>query len=117
MISLVYMIYVVSSNTLCCFSHSKTVGKQRTCLRKNHMNHDVVEVNSSNPPMLPSPFLYEKEPGYEAMCQLLLNKPHNGHLAALFLMRNSSKENWSVLLGSMEKKSTISLWEKFVAYH
>ena len=49
------------------------------------MNHDVVEVNSSDPPMLPSPFLYEKEPGYEAMCQLLLNKPHNGRLAALFL--------------------------------
>ena len=32
----------------------------------NHMNHDVAEVNGSNPPMLPGSFLYEKEPGYEA---------------------------------------------------
>ena len=32
----------------------------------NHMNHDVAEVNGSDPPMLPGSFLYEKEPGYEA---------------------------------------------------
>ena len=32
----------------------------------NHMTHDVAEVNSSDPPMLPGSFLYEKEPGYEA---------------------------------------------------
>ena len=30
------------------------------------MNHDVAEVNGSDPPMLPGSFLYEKEPGYEA---------------------------------------------------
>ena len=30
------------------------------------MNHDIAEVNSSKPPMLPGSFLYEKEPGYEA---------------------------------------------------
>ena len=30
------------------------------------MNHDVAEVNGSDPPMLPASFLYEKEPGYEA---------------------------------------------------
>ena len=32
----------------------------------NHMNHDIAEVNGSDPPMLPGSFLYEKEPGYEA---------------------------------------------------
>ena len=32
----------------------------------NHMNHDVAEVNGSDPPMLPGSFLYEKEPGYKA---------------------------------------------------
>ena len=36
----------------------------------NHMNHDVAEVNGSDPPMLPGSFLYEKEPGYEAKGQL-----------------------------------------------
>ena len=30
------------------------------------MNHDVAEVNSFDPRMLPGSFLYEKEPGYEA---------------------------------------------------
>ena len=30
------------------------------------MNHDVAEVNGSDPRMLPGSFLYEKEPGYEA---------------------------------------------------
>ena len=33
------------------------------------MNHDVAKVNGSNPWMLPGSFLYEKEPGYEAMAQ------------------------------------------------
>ena len=33
---------------------------------KTGMNHDVAEVNGSDPPMLPGSFLYEKEPGYEA---------------------------------------------------
>ena len=33
----------------------------------NHMNYDVAEVNSSDPQMLPGSFLYEKEPGYEAL--------------------------------------------------
>ena len=28
----------------------------------NHMNRDVVEVNSSEPPMLPGSFLYEARP-------------------------------------------------------
>ena len=32
----------------------------------NHMNHDIAEVNYTDPPMLPGSFLYEKEPGYEA---------------------------------------------------
>ena len=32
----------------------------------NHMNHDVTEVNGSNPPMLPGSFFYEKECGYKA---------------------------------------------------
>jgi len=32
----------------------------------NHMNDDVVEVNGSDPPVLPGSFLHEKEPGYEA---------------------------------------------------
>jgi len=31
------------------------------------MNDDLVEVNGSAAPMLPGPFLHEKEPGYEAM--------------------------------------------------
>ena len=31
----------------------------------NHMNHDVAEVNGSDPPMFPGSFLYEKEPGYQ----------------------------------------------------
>ena len=30
------------------------------------MNHDVAEVNGSDPSMLPGSFLYEKGPGYEA---------------------------------------------------
>ena len=38
------------------------------------MNHDVAEVNGSDPPTLPGSFLYEKEPGYEAM--LAHAKPH-----------------------------------------
>ena len=36
------------------------------------MKNDVAEVNDSDPPMLPGSFLYEKEPGYEAREQLLL---------------------------------------------
>ena len=32
---------------------------------KSH-EHDVAEVNGSDPPMLPGSFLDEKEPGYEA---------------------------------------------------
>ena len=35
----------------------------------NHMNHDVAEVNGSDPPMLPGAFLYEKEPGYEVVSE------------------------------------------------
>ena len=59
---------------------------------------------------------------FASMWQLLLNKLHNGCLTALFwkyLMRNSSEENWSVILGPMEKNIElflISLWKKFVAY-
>ena len=41
----------------------------------NHMNHDVAEVNGSDPPMLSGSFLYEKEPGYEAK-----RKVHVDHL-------------------------------------
>ena len=37
------------------------------------MNHDVAEVNGSDPPMLPGSFLYEKEPGYEASYVLPLD--------------------------------------------
>ena len=36
----------------------------------NHMNHDVAEVNGSDPPMLLGSILYEKEPGYEARVPL-----------------------------------------------
>ena len=74
------MIYMVSSNALCCFSHSKTVWKMYMPSHKshdnfqnqgviavNHMNHDVAEVNCSDPPMFPGSFLYKKEPGYKAM--------------------------------------------------
>ena len=33
----------------------------------NHMNHDIAKMNGSDSPMLPGSFLYEKEPGYEAI--------------------------------------------------
>ena len=33
---------------------------------KNYMNHDIVEVNGSDLPVLPGFFLFEKEIGYEA---------------------------------------------------
>ena len=36
----------------------------------NHMNHDVAQVNSSDLPILPGSFLYEKEPGYLSVCRL-----------------------------------------------
>ena len=39
------------------------------------MNHDVAEVNGSDPPMLPGSFLYEKEPGYEANVRARVIKP------------------------------------------
>ena len=43
----------------------------------NHINHDVVEVNSSDSPILPGSFLYEKEPGYEALFYMgIHNKFH-----------------------------------------
>ena len=46
------------------------------------MNHDVAEVNGSDPPMLPGSFLYEKEPGYEAnLAARMLNQLRRGHRA------------------------------------
>ena len=44
----------------------KKIAYRAWSLHVNHMNHDVAEVNGSDPLMLPGSFLYEKEPGYEA---------------------------------------------------
>ena len=78
MISLVYKIYLCLV-TLCCFSLSFSkkrvlvyVPSQKShdnfqkqgMVTVNHMNHDIAEVNGSDPPMLPGSFLYKKEPGY-----------------------------------------------------
>ena len=55
---------------------------------------------------------------YSSKSQLLLNKPHNGHLAALFLEVELLRKEFecSSVINKETQMSLILPWEKVVAY-
>ena len=84
--------------------------KKQAVVAVIHMNRDIAEVNSSNSPMLPGSFLYEKEPQYEVRVWDQESTSPNGVSAD---MEVKSKFKWllcaSTYLTYSKKKINLTL--------